>query len=129
DRAVEVFNMRQGDQETARPPNGRILFKEISPGLLVSCLYSFALRDAERLPVRAREMFRQQHNLTDVRRVMRQLTVDRLDHGVRLAADRDGSAEIVRLERRQRAEEKLPARFPPGEDVLARVGGLAFELA
>ena len=57
-------------------------------------------------------MLGQKHDLPDVRGVMGDLAVDGLQHGMRLAADRDRSHHVVRPEIRDRAEDALPALLP-----------------
>ena len=54
-----------------------------------------AFRNAERLPVRAGEMFRQQNDLTDVIRGMRHRSVERFEHRERLPAYLDGPLQII----------------------------------
>ena len=66
-------------------------------------------------------MFREVHDLPDVSRVMGELPVDRLQHRVRLAADRDRPLQILGSERRDRVEEQPPAGFPTLEKALLPV--------
>ena len=74
-------------------------------------------------------MLRQKHNLPDVRGIVRDLPVDGLQHGVRLAADGHGAHHIFRLERVDRAQHASPAFFPPLHDVGARGRGGHFKFA
>ena len=60
-------------------------------------------------------MFRQQNNLPHVMRVVRELTVDRLHHRVRLSANRDPAFEIGIGQRLDRAKHTIPAVFPFGQ--------------
>src|SRR5579871_4131438 len=58
-------------------------------------------------------MLRQKDDLPDMLRVMRDLSVDGLQDGMRLAADRNDPHDIFWLERINGAKHALPAFFPP----------------
>src|SRR6185436_11366927 len=67
-------------------------------------------------------------DLADVIAVVRELSLHRLNHGVRLAANRDGAQQIGGLERGERFEETLPAVLPTLRERRAREVGLELEL-
>src|SRR3712207_3000523 len=69
-------------------------------------------RDAESLPGGGLEVLGEEDYLADVLAVVRELAVDGLDDGVRLAAYGDGAHEVFRLQRLKRAEEYSPALLP-----------------
>src|SRR3989440_1313588 len=87
-----------------------------------------ATRDGEGLPAGARPMLREIHDLPHVRRIMSQLTVDSLEHRVRLATHEHRFRQVLGREPRERVEQEPPARLPALEDSLARVGRLHEEL-
>src|SRR5208282_5482726 len=69
-------------------------------------------RDAERSPAAAREMLRDINDLADVIGVMSDLAVNRLHHGMALAANANGAAEVLVGERGEGVEHDFPCRFP-----------------
>src|SRR5262245_58222945 len=69
-------------------------------------------RYAQRLPIARLEVFGEIDDLSDVIRVMRNLTVDGLHHRVVLAANLNGSHELLRRQRLNRFEDALPAFVP-----------------
>src|SRR5215472_14098086 len=77
----------------------------------------FALRNAERFPVRASEVFRQQNNLIHMARVMQQLARDRLENCVLTASDVHFADQVLGLERRNGIEDILPTGLPPLHDL------------
>ena len=74
------------------------------------------------------EMLRQQNDLADVMRIVGELAIDGLHHGVLFAANGDGAGQVGVGERLQRGEEAGPARFPHRQEFGARCGRL-FEFA
>lgn len=103
-----------------RPQRGRALFpaggtgREI-PGLLVIEFLGGAAGHAQRLPAISREMFRQQHNLSYMVGIVRQLPVDGLQHRVRFAPNGYRAGQIVVGKGRQGSAEAGPA-LPPKLD-------------
>jgi hypothetical protein len=62
-------------------------------------------------------VFREQHHLPNMRRVMRHLPIDGLHDGMRFSSHRDSFFEIVRGQRGDRPRETVPSRVPAREDV------------
>ena len=65
-------------------------------------------------------MLGQKNNLPDVLGIMRDLAIDGLQNGMRLAADGYGAHHIFGLESVDRGENAGPAFFPPAHDIGAR---------
>jgi len=72
-------------------------------------------------------MFRQEYDLADMRRVVRDLTIDGLQHGMRLAANRDRAHQVFGFERFDRGEDEVPALLPQLHHVGASCCGADFE--
>src|SRR5689334_13444866 len=66
-------------------------------------------------------MLREKYDLTDVIRVVSELSIDRLDDGVRLAANRDVFREVIFREWLDRIEKSLPPIFPKLHERFASV--------
>src|SRR5215831_10896300 len=77
--------------------------------------------NAERVPAVVSEMLRQQDDLPDVVRIMRDLAVDRLHHRVRLASNRDCAVHIRFRQRLERAKHSVPSVFPQCQQGLSRL--------
>src|SRR3712207_6963951 len=67
-------------------------------------------RDAESLPGGGLEVLGEEDYLADVLAVVRELAVDGLDDGVRLAAYGDGAHEVFRLQRSEEHTSELQSR-------------------
>src|SRR5271165_1016997 len=76
--------------------------------------------NTERLPLARPQMLGQEYDLPNVLRVMRDLPVDRLQHRVRFAADRNRMHHIFRFQRIDGAEHDRPTFFPPPHHIRAR---------
>ena len=74
--------------------------------------FGLPARDAQRLPVGGLEVLGEEDDLADVLAVVRELSVDGLDDGVRLAADDDVAHQVVGPQLRERVEEEAPAGLP-----------------
>ena len=77
-------------------------------------------------------MLGQQHNLSDVMWIVRNLAIDGLHYRVRFTPNGDGAAQVHISERLERAKENRPAGFPLIEQLLARgrrIGELAVAVA
>ena len=72
--------------------------------------------------------FGQEYQLTNVIRVMRELSIDGLKNSEGLASYRNGSFEIRRPKWSYSVKEYLPANFPAVEEVFARIIGSQDEL-
>ena len=64
-------------------------------------------------------MFRQVHDLSHVIRVVHDLAVDGLQHGMRFAVNGDRAAQVVRLQRVDRLENQMPILLPRAEHFFA----------
>ena len=73
-------------------------------------------------------MLRDKYDLPHVIRVVRQLTIDRLQHRQRLASDRNRSLDVGGGERPQRVEKGGPAVFPFAHQRFSAVAGQDLEL-
>jgi hypothetical protein len=71
----------------------------------------------------------QQDDLAHVLAVVDELAVDGVHDGVGLAADEDGPAEVLRLQRVEGGEEALPAVLPPLHELRPGRAGRGLELA
>src|SRR5215510_15646284 len=76
-------------------------------------LFGLAARHAERFPVGRFQMFGQEDYLTDMRGVVSQLAIDRLEDGVRLMADYHGLHHVFGTQRLNRVEDMSPTPLPP----------------
>src|ERR1700674_3053598 len=74
-------------------------------------------------------MLGQKNNLPDMRRVVRNLAIDRLQNGVRFAANHHSARHIFRFERVYRAEDTSPAFVPPAHYVSPRGRATHLKLA
>src|ERR1019366_9723395 len=86
--------------------------------LLGGCIELVRLtdRNTQTPPLCTCEMLGQVDDLADVVRVVRQLPVDRLKDRDRLAPDHDRPGKVRRGQRRQRPEERRPARLPSRQE-------------
>ena len=66
-------------------------------------------------------MLCKQNDLPNVISVMSELPVDRLDNRMRLAADGDRSCKVIKCERLDCLEERLPSGFPKIHQAVACV--------
>ena len=57
-------------------------------------------------------MFGEENDLTDVLRIVRHLPIQRLQHGMRLAANSDGAHDVFRPQRIHCREHPLPSPHP-----------------
>src|SRR5271166_2230542 len=85
------------------------------------CIVLLALvpGNAQGLPLRALPVLRQKDDLPDVIRVVRNLAVDGLEHGMRLAANGDGALQVLGMKRIDGLKDHLPILFPRAEHFFA----------
>src|SRR5262245_29425706 len=76
-------------------------------------LFGLAARHAERFPAGRFQIFGQEDYLTDMRGVVSQLAIDRLENSVRLLEDRHGSHHVFGSQRFNRVEHISPPLLPP----------------
>src|SRR5258708_6612988 len=86
-------------------------------------LLRLAARNSQGLPFTRSQMLRQKNNLPNMSRVVRNLPVDGLHHGMRLTADGHCAHYVFRLESINRAQDARPTLLPPFHDVGARSRG------
>jgi hypothetical protein len=84
-------------------------------------LLTLSARHGQRLPSASLQVFCQEHNLPAMIAVMRHLPVDRLHHGMRLAANRYFLRQIILTQRLQRSKHASPSLFPRSQYRLARL--------
>src|SRR3954469_23361801 len=92
-------------------------------------LFRLAAGDTQCLPLRSGVMFGEEHDLPDMRRVVRGLTIDRFEHGMSFATDVDRLREISRRQCSHGVEQTLPAIFPLRCKRRACVRGTGFEFS
>src|SRR5580700_2922534 len=92
-------------------------------------LLRLATRNSQRLPLARPEVLCQKHNLPDMCRIVRNLSIDGLQDGVRFSADGYGSAHIFRFERFDCCQNATPAVFPPPHHLGTGGGSADFELS
>src|SRR5438067_2122947 len=80
----------------------------------------FAARYAERFPLSAANVLSQQDNLPHVVRVVRDLAMNGLQHGMRLVANGHHASQVLRLQRRDGVEDIFPSRLPPAHELGTR---------
>ncbi len=74
---------------------------------------------AQGLPFARSKVLGEKHDLADVIRIMRELSVDRLDDAVRFATDRDLPRKVIRRQRSDTVEKRLPTALPKAHKALA----------
>src|ERR1700730_6030902 len=91
-------------------------------------LLRLTLRNAQRAPRWAREVLREQDDLTDMIGGVCRQAVQRLDDEKGFAANRDRSSQIVTGERLQRRKGNYPGILPQHVDLVPRYAFRHFEL-
>src|SRR5579864_3148472 len=86
-------------------------------------------RNAQGPPLTGTQMLGQKYELADMLGVVRNLPIDRLQHGMRFAADGDGAHHVLRLQSVDRSHHARPAVFPPFHYVGPHGWGSNFKLA
>lgn len=92
-----------------RAPSALRFFAGSNVGIESGGLFA---RDAERLPVVAREMLREENYLADVMRIVGDLAIDCLHDRVRLAANGHRLGQIGIGQRFERVEDPFPTGMP-----------------
>src|SRR5579875_2530434 len=83
-------------------------------------LRGFVARYCQGLPLIAREVLGQQHDLANMIWIVRQLAIDGLQHRMRLTANGDLAAQVVLLQWLQRGKHAGPSLFPQRHQRRAR---------
>ena len=72
-------------------------------------------------------MLGQKYDLSDMAAVVRDLPIDGLENGMRLAANGDGAHHVFGFERIERAKNLRPSFFPPSQNIGTASRGVQFE--
>src|SRR5690348_1981933 len=136
--AIQVLAFRSyapGDAECSRKPLiltfvwGLVMCSQVTIGLGSPLILLLpGLGHAQRLPARAAHVLRQIGDLTDVIGVVQRSYIERLQHGIRLAADCNGALHVFRPQFLQTAEQNHPTLLPNIHELGAGGAGCVFKL-
>src|SRR5271165_4104989 len=111
---TDKFSTRGGYRNRGRQSLLRLLFLQ---QVRVVGL-ALALGNAQRFPLHARQVFRQENDLPNVIGVMNHLAVDGLQYRMWFAANRNRALQVVSTKRIEHLKDQLPILLPGNEHLL-----------